>query len=324
MCKFYIWLQKTVLKKICASLNTFKLSHIFELTQGISLMFKKILKTYLTLFVLFYVGYSFLNWLLTTKTGLIKIDKSYSNFWVPFTIIYIPVFFLLRPLVKKSELKPKTQDGLLWVIFPFTISIPTAFSQDFFKDSSFRIINVKNTEDVLLYPRERFYKIEEFQIKNDGFTLFKERHVSGGRSKSLEVNNYYIAPMYGSNRDTISKVAYGLIYSVSLNHGLLYRDEQPKKIEEFNTKTAEEFSNHNLYQVTFFEKQMDTEQAEHFALAWKQNNMLDQNTEPIVLVPKEETLQQLLKRERGIAVYSVVICVTVAIGLLYIFEYFRK
>lgn len=287
-------------------------------------MFKKIIKTYLTLFVLFYVGYSLLNWILTTKTGLIRIDKSYSNFWVPFTIIYIPVFFILRPLVKKSGFKSKTQDGLLWALFPFTISIPTAFSQDYFKDSSYGIVHIKYPEDVLSLPRERFFTIEKFRVRNDRFTLFKERHVSGGRSKSLKVNNYYIAPMFGSNTDTISQIAYGLRFSTSINHGLLFRDEQPEKIEAFNTKTSEEFSNYDLYKVIFFEKQMDSEDAEHFATAWKQNNLLDQNAEPVVLVGKNETLQQLLKRERDMTIYSVVICLTVAIGLLYIFEYFRK
>ena len=124
--------------------------------------------------------------------------------------------------------------------------------------------------------------------------------------------------MFGSNTDTISQIAYGLRFSTSLNHGLLFRDEQPEKIEAFNTKTEEEFSNYDLYKVAFFEKQMDSEDAEHFATAWKQN------TEPVVLVGKKETLQQLLKRERRMTIYSVVICLTVAIGLLYIFEYFRK
>jgi hypothetical protein len=287
-------------------------------------MFKKIIKAYLILFVIFYIGYSLLNWFLTTKSGLFKIDNSYSNFWIPFIIIYIPVFFVLRPLVIKSGFKSKTQDGLLWVLFPFTISIPTAFSQDFFKDSSYGIIHLKYPEDVLEYPRERFFTIEEFQVKNDGFTLFKERHISGGRSKSLKVNNYYIAPMFGSNNDSISRVAYGLKFSTSLNHGLLFRDKQPEKIEAFNAKTAEEFSNYDLYKVTFFEKQMLSEDAEHFAVAWSGNNLLDSETEPVVLVGKKETLQQLLERKRNMTIYSVIICLTVAVGLLYIFEYFRK
>lgn len=287
-------------------------------------MLKEIIKSYLTVFILFYVGYSLLNWILTTKTGLIRIDKSYSNFWVPFTIIYIPVFLILRPLVNKSGFNSKSQDALLWVLLPFSISIPTAFSQDYYKDSSYGIVNIKYPEDVLSLPREKFFTIEKFQVKNDGFTLYKERHVSGGRSKSLKVNNYYLAPVFGSNTNSISKVAYGLKFSTSLNHGLLFRDEQPEKIQAFNKKTAKEFSNYDLYNLTFFEKQMDSEDAKHFAIAWKQNNLLDQSTEPVVLVGKKETLQQMLKRERDMTVYSIVICLTIAISLLYIFDYYRK
>lgn len=287
-------------------------------------MFKKISKTYLALFFLFYAGYSFLNWLLITKTELVRIDREYAEFWAPFILIYIPVFFFLRPVLKKSGFKSKTQEAWLWILFPFSISVPTAISQPYFKDASYTIVNVNYPEDVLTYPGERFFMIKNFRVKNDGFTLFKERHVSGRKGKTLKVNNYYISPMFWKSGDTVSKIAYGLKFSTSLNHGLLFRDGNPQKIQEFNKKAEEDFLNYDLYDLVFFEKQMDSEDAGRFASAWEQNKLLDPNSEPVVLVGKTETLRQLLKRERDLAIYSVVISLAIVLGLLWVFEYFRK
>lgn len=288
-------------------------------------MFKKIIQRYLILFVLFYVGYSLLNRLFTGKAQLVTIDKDYTNFWGPFVLIYIPLFFYLRPLVKKSGFKVKAQDAWLWVLFPFSISVPTAISQPYFKDMGYRMVSVDYPEDVLAYPKEKFFTIRDFWVKNDGFNLYKERHVSGYRSKTLKVNNYYLAPMFGKNNvNGVSKIGYGIKFSTSLNHGLLFRDNQPQKIQEFNKKTAEEFSNYDLYAITFFEKQMASEDATQFAYAWKQNDWLDSTAVPVVLVAKKETFKQMMKKERSTAVYAVIISLVVTLGLFSLFEFFSK
>lgn len=286
-------------------------------------MFKKIIKTYLTLFAVFFIGYSFLNWLLTTKTGLIKVDKDYSNFWVPFTIIYIPTFFILRPLIKKSSFRPKTKDGLLWVLLPFSISIPIAFSQQYFKDISYQVISISNPDETLLHTNERFFKIKKYYVNRSDFSLFKERHVSGGKSKSLKVNNYYVAPLYSDSSKNVFKVAYGIKYATSINYGLLFRDEAPQKTEEFNIKSEKEFADFDFYNTTFFERQMDSEDEVNFNSAWRQNAKLMASNTPIILVPKNESFGSLLSRGRNMTIFSILISLTITIGLLFIFNHYQ-
>ena len=287
-------------------------------------MIKKIIKTYLLLFLVFFVAYSFINWLLTTKTGLLKIDTKYSSFWLPFIIVCIPVFFLLRPLVKSSGFNSKFHFGLSWVLLPFSISIPTAISQQYFRDASYPVINVNTPEDVLAYPKQRFFHIGKFHIDHAFFTLYKERHVSGIRSKTLKVNNYFIAPLPSDNVSGPCKIAYGIKFSESLNHGYLFRKNQPQKIDEFNKKSEERFLKLDLYDVSFFEKQMNSEEAQQFAKAWQKNDLLVKDTDPIVLVNKIETYQQLLKRERTTTIYSTLISITIMLFILFIFNFYRR
>lgn len=286
-------------------------------------MLKRIIKTYLTLFAVFFIGYSFLNWLLTTKTGLIKIDKDYSNFWIPFIIVYIPTFFILRPLIKKSSFRTTVKDGLLWASMPFSISIPTAFSQQYFKDISYQVISINNPDEILLHPNERFFKIKTYHVNRSDFSLFKERHVSGAKNKSLKVNNYYIAPLYSDTSNQLFRVAYGIKYATSINYGLLFRNEAPQKTEEFNIKSKNEFSNYAFYNTAFFERQMDSEDEVNFNLAWRQNNKLMESNNPIILVPKNESFGSLLSRGRNMTFFSIIISLTIILGLLFVFNHFR-
>jgi hypothetical protein len=286
-------------------------------------MFKRIIKTYLTLFSVFFIGYSFQNWLLTTKTGLIKIDKDYSNFWIPFIIVYIPTFFILRPLIKKSSFRPKTKDGLLWALLPFSISIPTAFSQQYFKDISYQVVSINNPDETLLHPNERFFKVKTYHVNRSDFSLFKERHVSGVKGKSLKVNNYYIAPLYSDTSNQVFKVAYGVKYATSINYGLLFRDEAPQKTEEFNIKSDKEFSNYDFYNSTLFERLMDSEDEVNFNAAWRQNNKLMESNNPIILVPKNESFGSLLSSGRNMTILSILISLTITIGLLFVFNHYR-
>jgi rhomboid protease GluP len=222
-------------------------------------MFKRIIKPYLATFIVLFIGYSFLNWLLTTKTGLIKIDKDYLNFFIPFIITYIPIVFILRPIVNRFPLRSKIKDALLWVLLPFSISIPTIISQRYFKDISYQLVTINNPEEALLHPNERFFKIKTYHVNRGDFSLFKERHVSGIKGKTLKANNYYIAPLYSDSLNQKFKVAYGIKYATSINYGMLFRDKAPRKTKEFDIESEEDFSAHDFYNVAFFELQMDSE-----------------------------------------------------------------
>ncbi|HQX96375.1 MAG: hypothetical protein KA968_07420 [Chitinophagaceae bacterium] len=286
-------------------------------------MFKRILNTYLIVFAVFFLCYSFLNWLLTTKTRLLKIDEDYSDFWVPIIIIYIPVYFILWPLLKNSSFKSNIKEGLVWAVFPFSIGIPTAFSQQFFKDISYQVINIDRPDEIGLHSNERFFKIKTYYVSSNDFSLYKERHVSGVRSKSLKVNNYYIATMYSDTVNQAFKVAYGVKYTASLNYGLLVRDEAKQKTREFNIESANEFSNYDFYNITFFERQMNSEDEVNFHAAWRNNNILKDSNDPIVLVPKNESFVKMLSRGRKVTIFSIIISLTLTIGLLYIFNHYR-
>jgi hypothetical protein len=148
--------------------------------------------------------------------------------------------------------------------------------------------------------------------------------VSGRRSKSLKVNNYYIAPLYLDEKRQSTKIAYGIKFSTSLNNGLFFREVQSKKIWEFNIKSGSEFTYYDLDSVTYFEKQMDSEDANNFAKAWRQNNLLDNLQTPSILVPSKESFGILISKGRNMTIYSLLISLTITIILLLVFDSYKK
>ena len=128
-------------------------------------VFFKLIKTYILVFVLTFLGYTFLNWYLTIKTQLLEINEKYVNYWIPIGICYLLTFFIFNPLVKDAKLKEKATRVSLWLIIPFSIGIPLALSQIYFKDKSYSIISVDKPNDILNYKNERFFKINDWPIR---------------------------------------------------------------------------------------------------------------------------------------------------------------
>ena len=80
----------------------------------------KLLKKYLTVFVLTFVSYTLVNWFLSTHFDL-RIKENYLNFWIPALVCAVLTYIFLRPLVNDLNYTEKGADFLLWFILPFSM-----------------------------------------------------------------------------------------------------------------------------------------------------------------------------------------------------------
>ncbi len=97
--------------------------------------FTKKLKLVFLPFILIVIGfvgvYTFLNWLLIIKLQLIDVKEDLINFWIPFGLPFIPVYFLLRPRLELLVFKAKGERDNTFpiMITRFTISIATIIAE---------------------------------------------------------------------------------------------------------------------------------------------------------------------------------------------------
>jgi hypothetical protein len=199
-------------------------------------MFRKLIKRYILVFVLFYAAYSFLNWYFTTRTGLVQWNKIITNFVIPFVLIYFPVYIFFNRPVSGLAVNAKLKEALVWVILPFSISIPTALSQQYFKDISYGLIQVKYPEEVKLHPKERFFSIRNYEVQKEDFVVYEKEKE---RRRSRKLYHLYLAPLYADSQLAKmgkAKLAYGLVYSTRIGSGFLLKEKAPREQEESGGK----------------------------------------------------------------------------------------
>lgn len=116
----------------------------------------KIIILFSILYVAHFAIISIFFWVMNVKFGLMP------NVIVPqilsMIVAYIPTAIFLRPLVSKTNYAEKTKLVIVWALLPLMIGAGTAFSQNYFQDLSYRIVDVNSPDDVAnFFPRENFF-----------------------------------------------------------------------------------------------------------------------------------------------------------------------
>lgn len=283
-------------------------------------MITVLVKRYLTVFASTFISYTFFNWFVSTHLDT-AINNNYLNLWIPALICGILTYIYLRPEVKRQNYTERGTDFLLWFIIPFTLWIPIAFSQDYFKDISYNVISIDKPSDVIKHPSERFFKIKTFTVKSDNYFIIREKHTSGKNGTTLNVSNYYIVPMYDDTNsysfNSITSFGYGVRFTTSMHNGFFDNKEQQLKIEAFNEKSAKDFGEYDFQAADYFERVVNTDQATYFTEAANHNQYFDHNRKPTIFVSKSGTIDDLYKRGQNMFLYSTLI--SLSIGLISMF-----
>lgn len=286
-----------------------------------TVMLVSIYKKYLIFFTIIFIGYTFLDIYVSLHFNL-PINEKYLTFWIPFIMIWILAFFIFRPVLRRLKYKEKARTALLWYLIPFTTWIPVAASQGYFKDINYTIVEVEKPKDLFKFPNERFFKIKDFAVDTSKHFLIKERHTSGKYGTTLNLNNYFIIPMFDDSmekeNEDISRIGYGAKFSTSMSNSFLYKKEQPEKIRRFYITSREGYNNYDFYHVDYFEKLRNSDDAKYFLEAVDNNPSFNHSVTDLVLVKRSGSLKELYNKGRNMFVYSTLISLTLGLGCLFL------
>jgi hypothetical protein len=281
-------------------------------------MADSIIKKYILIFFLTFVGYSAVNWLIATQVNT-GINEEYLDFPIPFLICYAISYFIFRPLLKRLKYKKKTIE-LLWFLLPLTMWYPIAFSQPYFRNISYKVIAIDKPKDIDKYHNEKFFTIKQFTVDAPGYSLVKEKHTSGRGGTTLIVNSYFPVPVFDDtvqkNNYQTSKIGYGVKFSTSLNNSIFSTNGQENKMAAFWQKSREDFNNYNFHDAGYFERIKNTDDARYFLEAAGKNESFDKTTENIILINRGGAIQDLFSMEKKIFVFSTMICLCIGLATL--------
>lgn len=290
-------------------------------------MFLKLIRKYVEIFVATIIFYSVLNWFFTTKTGVININEKYINFWIPLILGYFFSYFIFRPVLKKVKFKEKAFDFSIWILIPLSIGVSTGNSQKYFKDKSQSVIHVEKPSDILKYPDGKFFKISEFIVLPDKFFVLREHHTSGRTGNILNISNYYITPIIDDtfHSEQLSNIGFGVKFSASTSNALLIKkSSQLSEIKAFNKQSQIDYNNYNFYEVDYFQKQENNDNAEYFEEALKYHPGFDKNKKPVIVTKQNGTITELYRKDLNLLIYSTSFCFGLTIIFFILFYAFKN
>jgi len=277
-------------------------------------------------FLLTFVGYSFINRYIAlhVETG---IDEAYLNLWIPLLVCYALSLFVFRPFMKQLNYKKEASAFLSGLLIPLSIGLPLAFSQEYVKDLGYKVITIDKPKNLDKYPSERFFKINHFVVDPSRYALIQEKYISGRNGSRLNLNSYFIIPVFDDtiqqNSYRASRVGYGIKFSRSLNNDIFVNDRQEEEVTAFRKRVKEDFHNYNFYNAGYFEKIKNTSDAKYFLEAESRSAVFEKEPGNIVLIGRTGTIQELHTKEKNKFLYTTLICLPIGLVSLFFIDRYQ-
>lgn len=279
--------------------------------------FIKFLKIFTVIFCIGNVSILFIKWNLYVKLNLSFEPFTEKIIW---GILYSPfVYFIFNKLFIELDFQTR-QKILLFIEIPFLISFSGNTVADSFIVKHYSIVSVEKPSDIIKLPKERFFKINKFEVLPHKYFLVMAHSSKGNGSQ--EYGNYYIAPVYddlsASNSLPLSKIAYGVSFTKTLV-GIGATLTQPNRIRkqdsiDFCNKSEIDYNLYDFKNVDYFEKLSKSSVGfTYFIEAWNRNPSFDNIIEPIIIVKRSGTITELIKADSEFCFWTIVITYLLAI-----------
>lgn len=255
---------------------------------------KLIYKTFIILAICIIVGYTFLNWVLCIKFEVISINESIINFWIPFTLPWIPILIWLRPRIKLMNLKRKKGDlpGLYIFIAGFAIIAPTIISQMYLETATGKLTQLATVTQLPAQKATKYYSLKNFYIDKNHVGVQNSFDVSGKHNEYLNMNLFVVLPIFNSVADTSSQdcVAwYGIKYNEQISNRL-DENEKEERFKKFAKESQADFDKKNVRQFIYLERIGNTDDHKGYISAIK-NNTSFSDASTTVLIPVNEPFE---------------------------------
>ena len=285
-------------------------------------MLYRLIKTYIIVFILFYLIYSSINWYLNIY-GIYRLSGVFI-FILPGLIGLILSFLIFKPIVKLLRYKfYKTSNFILWFIIPFSLGLSVSFSQDYFINSHYKLIHISKPSEIFNHKNERFFKIDKYFInKFNYYYIYYDSQNKG----DLHVNSYFILPIYDDSTNTTLSTNIGCGQKiVNITH-FGWFDKEPKNavIEKLVKINVNDFKKTDFYSDGYFELVTNTDDLECYLEGWNHHHYLTKLCEPTIIEKKSGTFIDRLNRDFKKALLGTSISFIIAIILLIISHYFKK
>ena len=127
--------------------------------QAIDFKLRRLILPLLLLSFAFTIAYSFLNWLLVARTGLIPLDEDLIDMWIPGALAWILVITLIQPRLRFLKIRDKRNNLpiLYHLAAVAVVAVPALLAQGYVRTASGDVTHVADADRIATSPRTKFY-----------------------------------------------------------------------------------------------------------------------------------------------------------------------
>jgi rhomboid protease GluP len=190
--------------------------------QVIDLKLRRLILPLLLLTFTFTFAYSFLNWLLVAKTGLIPLDEDIVDSWLPGALAWILVIVLIQPRLRLLKIRDKRNDFPFFYHFAAVaiVAVPAILAQGYVKTATGDVTHVKDVDVISTSPRTKYYIARNVCMHLDKPASHGFATNVGRSNETLVFDVYVIAPICSTTNEASveRQVWLGLKYRQSVSN----------------------------------------------------------------------------------------------------------
>jgi len=249
--------------------------------------FKKIRLIFLPFLAIaigFILIYTFLHWLLFIKYELFSVKEMFLNFWLPFGLPCIPLYFLLRPKLKTLKFKDDNKSSGFFFLAVCVIALPSIIAQEYLNTATGKLTNLETVSQFRKSEKTKYYTLRKFYFDKKNIGISKTSEVSGKNNEHFNMLIYIAIPILETAKDTSKyecKYWLGKRYSEQISNHLSFA-EKKAAYNDFGKRIESEFATTNFNDFTYLELIGNSDDHDNF------NDAIDENVQydfdnPIIL-----------------------------------------
>jgi rhomboid protease GluP len=234
--------------------------------------------------------YNIFRWTLDIKLGVLPLKENLLNFWIPFSLPWIPILIWLRRRIRILNIRGKRDNG--YFIYQFAmaaaIAVPIIISQNYIEKSSYDLIQIDSLEKIKELKKEKYFKIDYFEIDRNSSLTFSTSRTSGRYNDNLNFYRYFACPFKFSK-----SIWYGIEFKKSISNRVSDVTKN-SEYKQFIKNSTKKINVYNFNDVTYFEKLGNSDKRDGFIEAVQRGFTEINEKQEIILIPRTDNFNNRL------------------------------
>ncbi|SLJ85718.1 rhomboid family intramembrane serine protease [Psychrobacter sp. DAB_AL43B] len=255
---------------------------------------KQVFFPYLCLSIFSILIFGALRWLLDVYLDVLPLKESYWDFGIPFLLSILVVSIWMWPRYELLTLKwvQRSSSGYFFITMVLALVIPLVLSQNYLSKAAYEVVEVNNLNDVRNYPKQKYFKVDNFKpLKSEQVSYIETQVVSGRYFDSTLHVYYYIATPFAA----ADNIWLGSSYHTSYDN----REDQSIKDRQYSAfinDSRHKYQAKDLSTISYFKKLKSSNQRSGYLHTISTVNK-QSNLTPLILVPESGLFVDSLERD---------------------------